>query len=83
MACIKVPRDARQPSIALNDYIWCLDFGRLFDQVDFLMDFSSPLTDEAAGWGGGWGGGAARPGPGADCRLPLGSFEPCGCRAEC
>lgn len=27
-------------------------FGRLFDQVEILMDFSSPLTDEAGvGWG--------------------------------
>lgn len=34
-------------------------FGRLFDQVEILMDFSSPLTDEAGvGWGvcePGWG----------------------------
>ena len=25
-------------------------FGRLFDQVEVLMDFSTPLTDEAGGF---------------------------------
>lgn len=44
------------------------------------MDFSSPLTDEAVAgvWGVG-GGGDGLP----DCRQPVGSLEPCGCRAEC
>lgn len=58
MACIKLPRTARQSSIALNDCIWSLGFGRLFDQVEILMDFSSPLTDEVggSGWAGGGGG---------------------------
>lgn len=47
IACIKLPHNARQSSIALNECIWCLGFGRLFDQVEILMDFSLPLTDEA------------------------------------
>lgn len=43
-----------------------LALGRLFDQVEFLMDFSSPLTDEAMEGGGrgvgvGVGGGALLP----------------------
>lgn len=41
-----------------------LALGRLFDQVEFLMDFSSPLTDEAmegCGSGVGVGGGALLP----------------------
>lgn len=80
IVCIKLPSNARQSSIALNECIWCLGSGRLFDQVEILMDFSSPLTDEAGGWVGVWGD-VAR--PGADCRQPVGSFEPCGCRAEC
>lgn len=79
IACIKLPHNARQSSIALNERTWSLGFGRLFDQVEILMDFSSPLTDEVVGGGGGVV--AAR--PGADCRQPVGSLEPCGCRAEC
>lgn len=65
MAFIKLPHNARQSSIGLNECIWCLGFGRLFDQVEILMDFSSPLTDEAGGGMGGGGGGgcAAQPGP--------------------
>lgn len=61
MACIKLPCTARQSSIALNDCIWSLGFGRLFDQVEILMDFSSPLTDEVGGGGRAGGGGGCCP----------------------
>lgn len=56
-----------------------LALGRLFDQVEFLMDFSSPLTDEAmeaCGGGGvsvGVGGGALLAWSAAlGCRRPVG-----------
>lgn len=31
----------------LNESTWSLGFGNFFDQVEFLMDFSLLLTDEA------------------------------------
>lgn len=55
-----------------------LALGHLFDQVEFLMDFSSPLTDEAmkgcgGGGGVGVGGGALLPWSAAlGCRRPVG-----------
>lgn len=48
----------------------CGGFGLPFDQVEILMDFSTPQTDEAGGGGGGWGAAWAR--PGADCMQPVG-----------
>lgn len=44
---LNYPTMLASSSIALNECIWSLGFGRLFDQVEILMDFSSPLTDEA------------------------------------